>query len=282
MSLLTSGAIKVESFKNEQFISIADKDFTKAFARQSINGSPGYVIISDYVKKLRNCFLDLSEIDVIQIINDVSTEINRNGVDISLYSLSEIDALSEIGDKKKLNLHTDQIKDGILAILYIRGGDNTSGGGIYYAETHMETHPPGMHSVSPEHEKTIKHKELNLSGKAGDLIIYYINGFHSRYPTIRERRAFRLFFLKKDLDPINFDDFVIPLSQAKLAPEIMRYHKKRPVGKGFQFGSLYLDQNPPIIKMNTVFNVFRIWLSIFLKRFYKLFSKYSSDKSRHK
>ena len=30
MSLLTSGAIKVESFKNEQFISIADKDFTKA------------------------------------------------------------------------------------------------------------------------------------------------------------------------------------------------------------------------------------------------------------
>ena len=275
MSFLNDGALLVKNFLDESTVENINREFNDKFQNQSINGSPGYIKISNKVLRLRNVFSDIESIDLIKMVVRISAIAQENGVNISDYRLSEIDAYSEQGDKEKLGWHTDHSDGGFLAIVYVSGGDHLSGGSLYGPGTHKQLHSKELHYLGPELLNSIRSNTLDLSGAPGDLVLYFLNGFHSRHPTLLERRAFRLLFYKKTEPPENFDDFILPISILKknelpdiLSPKCESYPREMA-----NAGRLYLERCPPQIGFDTVYRVFTSFISSKIKKFKRQIKK---------
>lgn len=224
IDLSDSGFKKIKNFIAGDFIKHLNHELDEIFKCATINYSNGYIKISNFTKGVPFPFVYIKSHNLMNFVVDVAEQIKKEGVDINKLILSDIQIFSEIGDNEELGWHTDHSAGGLLAIFYLRGGGKESGGARFMKGTHLLEHELNLHYL--QKDKILQHEHLieDLSGQVGDLVLYHINGYHSRYPLLEERRVIRLTFLpkiKQSTKSFSYDDFVIPLSS--LTPRVLNY-----------------------------------------------------------
>jgi hypothetical protein len=220
----TNGFTKIKKFINEDFIHDLNFELDEIFKFATINYSNGYIRISNFTKGVPFPFIYIKSTNLMEFVIDVAECIQNQGVDLNKLTLSDIQIFSEIGDTQELAWHTDHSAGGILAIVYLRGGGKKSGGALFMKDTHLSEHDLNLHHLDKESIEKRSNLITDLSGDVGDMVLYHVNGFHSRHPLLSERRVIRLTFLPKikhSVKSFSYDDFVFPLSS--LTPRVSSY-----------------------------------------------------------
>jgi len=253
-----------KSFLNLQDVSSILSDLNKVFSQPSINGSIGYNFVSKAVKKSPNPFVDITSFSTFRLLDEISKIVSLNGYDMGNYYLSEFNSLAEQGDSEALTWHTDKFKggDAFLVLIYLDGGGIKSGGAKYIKKTHKLDEDITEHYITKDQLTLYKENIVDLSGDAGDLVCYNLNGFHSRHPTLDERIALRFLFLEKSSDQNNFDDFIIPCHLLnKSIPKTLLIREHAPNFKLASAGNLYFKENPPQLHRKYITEILIKYLS---------------------
>ena len=263
----SDGFFVERNFLDEQQISAISSDLEKVFSKPKLNGSIGYEFVSPVVNRAPNPFQDIIKLSPFFLINKICKIVSLNGCDINNYALAEFNALSEQGDKESLTWHRDQVQggDAFLVLIYLEGGGVESGGAQYIKKSHKAVFNKDIHYIKNEELLRLEKDIVDLSGNAGDLVCYKSWGFHTRYPTIYERKAIRILFANKLSDKETFNNFVLPLNLLKEGiPNYFYIHEELQ----------YLRKSDPKVKLKYVSEVLLILLTIFFNPLKsKLFSK---------
>ena len=256
----SDGFFVERNFLDEQQISAILSDLEKVFSKPELNGSIGYEFVSKVVKRAPNPFKDIIKLSPFFLINKICKIISLNGCNINNYAIAEFNALSEQGDKESLTWHIDQLQggDAFLVIIYLEGGGVESGGAQYIKKSHKLAADIDDHYIKNEELLRLEKDIVDLSGKAGDLVCYKLNGFHTRSPTIHERKAIRVLFANKLCDAETFNNFVLPLNLLKEGiPNYFYIHEELQ----------YLRKKDPLFTLKYASEVLLILLIEFFDRF---------------
>ncbi len=206
----------------------------------------------------------LRQYDLLALLEKIFALLKKNSADFNQhdYRLSEVEIYSENSDLDDYPWHTDQTEDGIIAILYLKGGGEQSGGSEYIPTSHKLHHQDDVHLID---DRTIldykkAYGYTNLSGKPGDIVFYMLNGFHTRKIIRKERRILRLKFYKRDSktkkgQSVTFDDIPISLSSIsgeKTIPEFLLNNQSLKPFNEINRGGSYHFSNPSFLGVHNL------------------------------
>lgn len=218
MDLKKDGCIKIQGFESKHALQALNAELDEIFRSPTINFSYGYIRISKICKAVPIPFVFIRSLNLINLVGRVVNIFEQHGIEKDTYYLSQIEIFSEEGDKRELAWHTDHSGKGLLAILYLMGGDRKAGGAQYMRGTHALEHAADLHFLDESTISKYQNSIVDLSGESGDLVLYHLKGFHSRHPTNQERRIVRLSFSPKNFkssgsnSKYNADDFPVAIS----------------------------------------------------------------------
>lgn len=219
MGFLQNGSQLKKEFISHEIVTKLNRELDEIFASPTINSSKGYIKTSNVVKTVPFPFVFIRSVNLLELAIDVADYYKSLGVDIAKYKLCELEVYEEFGDKKELGWHTDG-PNGLLALIYLQGGNQESGGSLYMNGTHLIDHGEGYHYLDKAERQKRASSLVDLSGQPSDMVIYDLNGFHSRHPTNKVRRAIRLLFSPVSVSLSQFDDITLPVSS--LTPRVLQ------------------------------------------------------------
>jgi len=141
--------------------------------------------------------VNFNSVNLLEIIFKAHQELVK--VNLNNYTLSFIRVFIEKKNSApNAKIHTDN-KPGIIRVLiYLKGGDKDNGNLNYIKGTHNSVYKQTIHKngsafVNPD-ELDLEDKITSMDTKEGDLILFDINGLHSKNPVKKERRVIYLEF----------------------------------------------------------------------------------------
>lgn len=245
------GWLLIKSFLNTKSVKLLNEELLGLFREATINFSYGYIKVQPFTKAVPFPLIYLRSINLTELVIDTYLQIEKSGLMTHPVCLSDVQVFND-SDPKELPWHTDHSLGGILAIIYINGGGDRSGSARYIEGTHLKAHDKSMHHVSPtELAKYRDNDQIKmLEGSSGDLVLYHINGFHSRAPCNTPRTSIRLTFLPKGNEQgWPCDDIYIPTSAITekvltYLPTILKPHDRIPKFTEVDLGAIHYMRKP--------------------------------------
>jgi hypothetical protein len=153
----------------------------------------GSAFVSKTVKEI-NIPLSLKSINLLEVSIDIAQKLF--GENKKNYIVTNIEIFSEKNNPKPLFWHTDQRKGMIRAQIYLKGGEQNSGGFLFMRGTHAIEHLV-THKLSKEEIDQLKPYIVDCSGSPGDLVCFDSFGFHAKNACKNERRTIMFEFQEK-------------------------------------------------------------------------------------
>lgn len=183
------------------------------------NGYSKGVVINSKVKYTHKVIyspiINISSINLLEISIDVFKNIFND--EKSDYILTNLEIFIEKKNNKELNLHTDNRRGMVRAQIYLKGGQNNSGGFKYIKGTNLYDKVV-EHNLSEEQIKNFKNEIIDLSGNEGDLISFDPWGYHGKNICIDERRTIMFEFQKKST---NYLKSSVVFNNLNITPKVL-------------------------------------------------------------
>ena len=209
--------------------------------------------------------ISLSSINLLELSIDIYKILKSKDVGGNLI-LTSVEVFSELNYGKYLPFHTDKRRGMLRAQIYLKGGNKSSGGFKYIAGTHKINHTVFGH-LSRTEVKECEQFIYDLSGNAGDLILFDPYGFHGKDICVDERRTIFLEFQKKDSPAAKAS---LKIDNLKLTPKVIDNLSLFLPGESSAYGRRGLDTMVDnYIKPNMVLNVAKQYFSSILTRIEK-------------
>jgi hypothetical protein len=271
-------------YKGKKIISTKDlknlnQELDNLFAAPTINFSYGHIRVNKSLKLIPFPFSWIRNFDCLELAKTINNRL-KNISQIFLkgeFLLASFNIYEELSDPNELTWHSDFTEDGILAIIYLKGGDEKSGAAQYLPGTHLLTHLHFRPSSLREVEAlTVAHGKVNLTGNPGDIVFYRLNGMHSRYPIVNRRRVILASFFKKDGRSLlgnayKFEDFLLPISRLKNVDydclRFLRANNKTKPFSDLDIGTSHFLKRKTFFIFNLTFN-FLFNFALTLKNFF--------------
>lgn len=174
-----------------------DQLIDKPVCNSNIRGS---IIDNSVLKQISIPSLSIESSNILEIACLVFDEL-KNLVEVDDYIVTNIQIFSEKNNNKPLNWHTDNRQGMYRAQIYLKGGNENSGGFLYMKGTNNINHEV-KHALSNQEIVRMNSLVVDCSGNEGDLIIFDSYGFHGKYPCPMERRTIMFEFQHKHSDYI--------------------------------------------------------------------------------
>ena len=187
-TLLHEGALKIPGFLDQNIVLEINKELDQYFSDNQF----GSIVIDHSVKRLI-CPTRLNAINVLELALDVFTSVFDGSKD---YVINGISVFQELNNPVKLPWHSDSRKGEIKALIYITGGQESSGGFQYIKESQLVEHN-GKHHIDQEFISKNLEKVSDFSGLPGDLVIFDAYGVHSKNRCTDIRRTLFFNFLPR-------------------------------------------------------------------------------------
>jgi hypothetical protein len=196
LTLDKDGVSFVRSFLSKDLADKLNSELSFLFSQRSINGSMGYIDLSNsgYLSlnssysKIAFPTLSIKSLNILElslsVLDLVAKELEKNKKDYHLTSLE----VFEEKNPTPLYWHTDNRKGMIRCLLYILGGDTNSGSYMYMKGTHKRDYNI-KHILPDEQVNKLKDKIYICEGRPGDLILSDTLGFHANRPRLKKRRV---------------------------------------------------------------------------------------------
>ena len=113
--------------------------------------------------------------------------------------------------------HTDRRRGMVRAMLYLRGGGDSSGGFLYMRGTHHLDHPVD-HTLEDHEISILDNRIVRCTGEPGDLVLFDSFGFHSKGNCVEDRITAMFEFQSRESD---FPKASMDLNTRSLTPRVM-------------------------------------------------------------
>lgn len=191
----------IRNFLDQKIINQLNLELDQMFNQILFNGyNKGSIILdNEYSREaIPSPCINIQSINLmettIDIFNIVIDEVKKKD-----YVVTNIMLFSEKNNSEPLKFHTDLRKGMYRAQIYLKGGQNKSGGFRYISKSHKLNHNIS-HELSRHELDKYRASIVDLTGSSGDLIIFDPFGFHGKYPCLDERRTIMFEFQPKDVD----------------------------------------------------------------------------------
>jgi hypothetical protein len=197
MDFKRDGILKINNFLEQNIISSINNEVDKISDKIILNGNlKGAVHFNKNYLEVINPVCNIDSINLLELAVDVFLEFKKNQDSSDELKLTKLRLLIEKKNSFPLDWHTDS-NNSIRAILYLRGGDINNGSLGYIKGTH-KINNFNTKKLNYDILKDYKNSIENFNSKAGDLIIFDINGFHKKNYVLNERRIIIFEFQKID------------------------------------------------------------------------------------
>ena len=170
-TLLHEGALKIPEFLDYTSVLEINKELDSYFSDNQF----GSIVIDHSVKRLISP-TRLNTINVLELALDVFSAVFDGSKD---YVINGISVFQEQNNPVRLPWHSDQRKGEIKALIYLTGGQESSGGFQYIKYSQLSEHN-GKHHIDQEFISKNFERVTDLSGLPGDLVIFDAYGVHSK------------------------------------------------------------------------------------------------------
>ena len=246
----------IKNYLQEDTVKKINQELDGMFNQILFNGfNKGSIILDQTYPReaITTPCINIKSINLMELIIDVFNLVIDDDKKQN-YIVSSIMIYTEKKNPSPLKFHTDLRKGMYRAQIYLKGGDKDSGGFRYIKNTHNFNHGV-FHELNDTELEKYRKDIVDLTGTAGDLIVFDPFGFHGKYPCLNERRSILFEFQPIASDyPKTQIDFNGSLISNKVLSNINIFMHNNTKN------SYYLDN----YKNNYLIN-FKIWFSLITK-----------------